>query len=149
MKLNIEPVAQTWHELNALLHDYFTRTQAKEGLPQLRMNWAAYTELNEAGGIVLLTARDGDKLIGFVMYHVFPHLHHMGVINAACDIIAVDVDARGQGIARALMAHAEPVLRNRGVQYITHQFRTCYDTEPLFPKLGYKLFEQGYLKELN
>jgi GNAT superfamily N-acetyltransferase len=73
----------------------------------------------------------------------------MGVVCAACDILAVDVDARGQGIARALMEFAEPILRERGVKIVTHQFRVIYDVEPLFPKLGYRLAEQGYMKEIS
>jgi hypothetical protein len=48
-----------------------------------------------------------------------------------------------------MMEFAEPILKKRGANYVTHQFRTCYDTEPLFPKLGYRLIEHGYLKELN
>jgi GNAT superfamily N-acetyltransferase len=150
VNVHTEQVDSVFHELDDLLEDYFARTVAKEGLPPLRMNWLAYIELNNRGDLILFTARDHwDDLLGFVMYHIHPHLHHMGVIGAACDILAVNVDQRNNGIATELIERAEPVLRNRGVQYVTHQFRTCYDVKPLFPKLGYKLIEQGYMKEIG
>lgn len=143
-------VEAVWDEMDALLHDYFARTIAKDGLPKLDMNWPAYIMLNNDRHLLLFTARDaGSSLLGFVMYHIVPHLHHIGIVNAACDIMAVGVDYRGRGIAHRMMEHAEPVLRTAGVHFITHQFRTCYDTEPLFPSLGYRLIEKGYLKELN
>jgi GNAT superfamily N-acetyltransferase len=149
MDLQIEPIVQVYPQLDALLQDYFMRTIASEGLPPLRMNWLAYSNLCQSGNLILMTARENHTLLGFVMYHIYPHLHHIGVINAACDILAVGVDHRGKGIGRKLMAEAEPVLRARGVRFITHQHRTDYDVEPLFPKLGYRLIEQGYLKELS
>jgi GNAT superfamily N-acetyltransferase len=151
MEVWLESVAERYEQLDELLKDYFAKTIAKEGLPPLRMNWPAYIMLNDRNDLLLFCARgiDDGNLLGFVMYHIHPHLHHVGVINAACDILAVRVDARGRGVARTLMYEAEPVLRDHGVQYITHQFRTCYDVEPLFPKLGYKLIEQGYVKKVN
>ena len=144
-----EAVQECYQQLDELLKDYFAKTVAKEGLPPLRMNWHAYITLNKQNHLLLFTARDdNDELVGFVMYHVHPHLHHMGTINASCDILAVHVDERGKGVATTLMREAERVLKDNGVHFITHQFRTCYDTEPLFPKLGYRLIEQGYLKEI-
>jgi GNAT superfamily N-acetyltransferase len=151
MIFSIEPVAQAYSQLDGLLQDYFARTKAKEGLPPLHMQWRTYIELEKAGSLMVLTARDDKcELLGFVMYHIYQHLHHTGVINAACDILAVRLDQRNKGIGRALVENAEPLLRSRGAQFVTHQFRTCYEEEePLFPKLGYKLIEQGYLKELS
>jgi GNAT superfamily N-acetyltransferase len=105
--------------------------------------------LSAADALLLVTARDDGRLVGFVMYLVVPHMHHIGSTIAACDILAVDVDARGRGIARKMMAIAEPMLRERGASYVTHQFRICYDVKPLFPKLGYQLVEQSYMKELR
>src|SRR4249920_1748534 len=104
MDIAIESVTQAWPDLDKLLHDYFERTIAKEGLPPLRMNWLAYVELDNRGDLIAVTARGKDhELLGFIMYHIYPHLHHMGVVNAACDIIAVGVDYRGAGIARRMM----------------------------------------------
>jgi GNAT superfamily N-acetyltransferase len=149
VEIAIEPVHGTWRELDILLHDYFSRTKAKEGIPPLRMNWDVFIKLNEQGHVMLFTARDGERLVGFALYYIHAHLHHMGMMAASCDILAVDVDHRGKGIATAMLKYAEHVFRNRGIDFITQGSRTCYDVEPLFPKLGYRLIEQGYMKELN
>jgi GNAT superfamily N-acetyltransferase len=140
-------VRDVFEELDVLLHDYFRRSEAAEDIPPLNMNWRAYMQLNDQYALRLFTART-DRLLGFVMYHVHEHLHHIGSINASCDILSVHLDARRKGVAQKLMEFAEPVLRASAVTHITHQFRTCYTAKPLFPKLGYKLIEYGYMKEL-
>jgi GNAT superfamily N-acetyltransferase len=151
MDIEQEHVQEVYQELDELLHDYFEKTIAKEGLPILNMDWRSYFELQKREHLMLLTARDDyrGRLMGFVMYYIYPHLHHKGFICAACDILAVRLEQRGRGIGMLLMEHAEPLLKDHRVRYITHQFRVCYDTAPLFPRMGYKLIEQGYLKELD
>lgn len=150
MEIEQEHVMEVYQEMDELLHDYFEKTIAKEGLPILNMDWRAYIELQRREHLILTTARDTrGRLLGFVMYYIYPHLHHKGFICAACDILAVRVEHRGRGIAQTLMEASEPLLKEHKVRYITHQFRVCYDTAPLFPKMGYKLIEQGYLKELD
>lgn len=149
MHLREERVDKTYEELDELVRDYYATTVASEDVPPIDFNWPVYCALQETGMLVLVTARSSGKLVGFVIYHIFPHLHHRSKINAACDTLAVNTRYRSLGIGRALMEHAEPILKKLEVNYVTHQFRTCYKSKPLFPKLGYKLIEQGYLKELD
>jgi GNAT superfamily N-acetyltransferase len=127
----------------------FASTKAISGLPPLNVDWL-YITLCRRNELLLFTARDeSDKLLGFAMYYVHRHLQHKDHTNAACVTLLVRMDQRGKGVGKALMHEAEAVLKDRGVNYITHQFRTCYDVEPLFPKLGYRLVKYAYMKELN
>jgi GNAT superfamily N-acetyltransferase len=134
--------------MNELVHDYFDKTQAKENLPPLDMDWPTYIEMERNGNVVVVGAYDNERLVGFVMYVVAPNLHHRTLKCAACDIIGVRPEYRNQHIARHLMAVAEKRMRDAGVHYISHQFRTDYETEPLFGKLGYDLIEQCYRKRI-
>ena len=150
MRLQKEQIVVVHPLLDKLLHDYFKRTDAKNGVPPLVMNWPLYVELARQGHLVVFTARAPvNKLVGVAMYHVHSHPHHMGHMCAACDILAVDVDQRGKGIGRALVEYAETALRELDVRVMLHMFRTQYDVDPLFPKLGYKLHEQVYMKEIG
>ena len=104
MKLRVEKMNDTWVELDALVHDYYERTQAKEGMPPLRFNWPTYFMYEELGNTKLCTARHekSGQLFGFVMYLISPHPHHIGVLYALCDTLAVGVYFRGQSIGRTV-----------------------------------------------
>jgi GNAT superfamily N-acetyltransferase len=136
-------------EMERLTKAYYEATEAATDMPPLDFDWDTFLALQDRGMLVLVTARDEDILVGFNLYVLHRHLHH-AVWVASCDGLSVDHNYRGRGIAKSLMLHAEPILRNYRVNMVTHNFRTCYpeDTSPLFPKLGYKIIQQTYMKEL-
>jgi len=136
--------------MDYIVHHYYAVGGHKvAGLqPPIDIAWDKLQRLEEEGHTLTVGAIDDVSLIGFVLYLIINHLHHQTVKIALCDILAVSPNHRGRGIGRALMKHAEPLLCNEGVKQVAHGFRTCYDEEPLFPKLGYRLIEQTYAKEL-
>jgi GNAT superfamily N-acetyltransferase len=135
--------------MQEILDEYWPATAAGKDMPPLDMNWSFYDLLAQNGKLLVVTARDDDYMEGFVMYVVSHLPHHKSIVGATCDILATRLGSRNMGIGRMVMTEAENMLRVIGARYITHQFRTCYTDEPLFPKLGYKLYEQSYMKELT
>jgi GNAT superfamily N-acetyltransferase len=136
-------------ELSALFTAYYSVTPAHTGQPPYDFNWAVFRAVQDANMLLITVARDEDNsLCGAALYIITEHSHHRGWIIAECDTLAVDHNKRGKGIGRGLYAYTETQLRDRGVKLITNRFRVCYDVEPLFPKLGFKLAEQVYMKEI-
>jgi len=148
MEINREPLRNALNEVEALLLDYFARTNAQEGQPQLDMDWHAFLRIEENGKLMLMTAREDVELRGFAVYVFYPHLHHAHSIWAMCDILAVDPDHRGKGIATAIVQAAMTRFKVMGIDQIVHGFRTVYDTTPLFEKLGFTCIEHIYRKAL-
>lgn len=142
--LNDEVVA----EVEALTKEYYAKTEAQEDLPPLDYNWPVFYGLQQAGMLVMTTARDNDKLVGFTWYIMSPMLHHKTVKAAEADALVVDMHYRGKGIGKALYFYTEEILRALGVQYVVNHFRTCYTAEPIFPKLGFSLRGYAYGKRL-
>lgn len=137
------------HEVDALLLDYFERTEnAQKGQPKLNMNWAELIRIEGNGNLCLFTAREDEKLQGFAMYVLIKHLHHANTMWALCDILAVNPDVRGQGIATRMVEYACGKFKRMGVDYIVHGYRTVYGVTPLFPKLGFTCIEHSYMKAL-
>jgi len=149
MHIAKEQLIDTVMDLDALIRDYFARTKAQDGIPPLRMNWKFYTDLAVAGRLTIFTARDDtDALLGFAMYILGHHPQHAGMPYAMCNTLAVDVSHRNQGIGTLLVEAALAHFKGTDIKMVMHGYRTIYDTEPLFPKLGFDLMEHIYMKVL-
>lgn len=151
MKYCVETLTpELQQEVHALISRYYPVTAASDGQPPFNYRWEVYTFLESGDQTLTVTARDEDgTLCGFVMYLFMEHPHHRGLRVAQCDGIAVDMTKRGQGIGRMLYTVAESVLIELGINRVTHHHHLAYNTTPLFPKLGFTLSEQVYVKELG
>lgn len=98
---------------------------------------------------MLVTALDEEKLAGFILYTVFVHPHHPDSMLGLCSFLIVDPRYRGQKLATRMIEYAMGELKRRGCTHIMHNRRMVYDVKPLFPKLGFDLFEESYIKELK
>jgi GNAT superfamily N-acetyltransferase len=149
MDIQKEQLVDTVMELDALIRDYFARTKAQEGIPPLRMNWKFYTDLAVANRLAVFTARTDDgALLGFAMYILGHHPQHGGMPFAMCNTLAVDVSHRSQGVGTLLVEAALAYFKDTDIKMVMHGYRTIYDAEPLFPKLGFDLIEHIYMKVL-
>jgi|KBSMisStaDraftv2_1062788.scaffolds.fasta_scaffold63971_3 GNAT superfamily N-acetyltransferase len=149
MQIKREHLERCLNEVDALLNDYFERTEnAQKGQPKLEMNWAEIMRIENNGKLALFTAREGNQLQGFAMYVLIKHLHHASTHWAMCDILAVNPDVRRQGIATAMVEHALSKFKHMGIDYVVHGYRTVYGVTPLFPKLGFTCIEHAYMKAL-
>lgn len=135
--------------MEALVRDYYARTIAHEGMRPLNFKWAAYKGLEAAGMCKLFTACTANgRMQGFSLYVVQLHMHHDDQVVAQCTLIGVRPECRSQGIGRKLIEYAEHWFKGHGVTHMVHHHRVIYDVKPLFERIGFKLEELGYVKEL-
>ena len=143
-------IAQYKGQCQELVKDYYKTTIAGYGMPKLDFAWPTYEILERDRRSLLVVAIDGAELVGFALYHIFPHLHHKDeLLIGQSDMIGVRPSLRGKGIGRKLIEKAEELLRARGCTNMVHQHRKIYEVEPLFAKLGFKPIEVSYMKELR
>lgn len=137
-------------EMDAMFDAYYMTTMAHTDIPLYDYDWPLYYALHDAGKIVMTTARLASSgfLVGVSMYIVMHTPHHRTVVTAECDGISVDPAFRGHGIAERMIAYTLPLLKDRGVKQVFNRYRVCYNTKPLFEKLGFCVTEHVYMKEL-
>lgn len=137
-------------EMLELADTYFTQTDAHKDLPPLDMKWETYETLKQLGMLVIFTAREEGKLLGFNMYAVTEHPHHRGCLMANCDALSVRLDARSKGVGRKLVDYATPRLREMGVQRMVHHERQYNNRPALFETIpGFRLADRVYWKDLS
>jgi GNAT superfamily N-acetyltransferase len=119
-----------------------------DAMPPYMIKWDQYLTVHDT--ILSATARDfdDDSLLGFIIYNVYEHPHHTGMIVGFCTIIMSHPEHRGEGIGKAMCAFMEPHLKDAGVTTVLHGHRLMYNTKPMFESLGYSLVDHIYAKEI-
>jgi len=129
-------VEKHWHEVG--VH--------KEDVP-LSVDYEKYRTLEAQGILKLISARQGDRLVGYASFLVLPHLHYSRTLHALNDAIFVDPAVRGAGIK--LIREAERGLADMarpGSVRIVYHVKHAVEAErgtlgPVFERLGYRAFE--------
>src|SRR5205823_9505634 len=97
--------------------------------------WRQSLAVADAGGRVILGAREDGQLIATVTLHLDcpPNQPHRGEIAK----MMTRVSRRGRGVARALMVEAERIARERGRTLLTLDTAAEEGAGPFYEKLGF------------
>ena len=121
-------------ELSRLYVDY--RVFYGEAPEEERAASFILERLKQSSGLYFL-AWDGGDAIGFM--HLMPSTNTLAMRPIwLLEDLYVDVSARGQGIATALLSHAEVFARSTGAERLT--LATAHDNlaaQHIYKKLGY------------
>ena len=110
--------------------------------PDVDTFWA----LEDAGLLLIVTARDGKRMVGYHVSIVRPHLHYKHSLTAYADMYFIHPDYRQGMTGVRLFKYLEGVLRERGVERIYQGTKIHKDMGRLFERLGYKETERLYVK---
>jgi ribosomal protein S18 acetylase RimI-like enzyme len=130
-------IAATTKHLNELTRLYVAyRVSYGEAPEEERAATFILDRLKESSGRYFLAWNGGDA-VGFV--HLMPSTNTLAMRPIwLLEDLYVDVSARGQGVARALLSHAEAFARSTGAERLT--LATAHDNlaaQNIYKKTGY------------
>lgn len=105
-----------------------------------------FRALEDAGLLLIVTARDGEKMVGYHVSIVRPHLHYKQSLTAYADMYFIHPDCRQGMTGVRLFKYLEERLRERGVERIYQGTKVHKDMGRLFERLDYKETERLYVK---
>lgn len=105
-----------------------------------------FRALEDAGLLLIVTARDGEKMVGYHVSIVRPHLHYKQSLTAYADMYFIHPDYRQGMTGVRLFKYLEERLRERGVERIYQGTKVHKDMGRLFERLDYKETERLYVK---
>lgn len=83
---------------------------------KLDLDITRYKILAQQGVLVIVTARDEGKLIGYYSSIVQPHIHFATIPFGMADAYVVHRAYRGKGIGARMFAHVEKLWRDKGAK---------------------------------
>ena len=110
---------------------------------KLAPNVEQYILLQEAGVLKNIALLDGDKIVGYSVILVQPHLHYRHDLFAFVDVIYVDKEHRNSRAGVKLINATEELCRELGVSVLT------YHTKPNHPAIEKLLYRKDYVHMEN
>ena len=136
------------HELSQLIQEHYQEVASAPGKVVLEPAWDRFEALEAAGLLKVLTARDGDALVGYVIHIIAPSLHYRDLIQAHDDAHFLKKTHRKGFAAIKMLKAAEEMLRKYGVGSVSYHTKNREDINrgTVFKRLGYKAHETIYTK---
>jgi GNAT superfamily N-acetyltransferase len=140
----VEPFPPFLEEVKPILPIHWEELALHKEKVPLDPQYNVYLERDAQGGVILVTAREDGKLIGYFVGFIAPGLHYQTCLTCTMDIFYVHPDHRGGGTGYHLFKSAEKELKRRGVQRLFVGSKLHKDASWLFEKLGYEEVERYY-----
>lgn len=125
-------------EVAPLLEMHFAEVGSdRESMP-LKVDWPRYYAMEEAGVLVVCTARSDGKLVGYSAFFLYEHPHHEGKLVAHNDVLFLHPDYRRGLAGRLLMQFSEFHLKQRGVHKVMWHVTYANDFSRVLYRMGYR-----------
>ncbi len=134
---------------NAADRGALARDRAAPGHNTAQSNWQQYCRLEEEGKLHVYTAREDEKLVGYFVMIVVPHLHYSDHSFAHNDVIYVDPAYRKGFTAWRLIKFATEQLELAGVSVMMINIKRHKPFDKLLQRLGFTETESIYSKRLG
>lgn len=153
MIIKEESLTATLDELKPLFDPHWRELALDQDKVPLDPQYDIYLARDALGEVLLVTARDNGKLIGYFIGFVAPGLHYKTCLTLTMDIFWIHPDYRGEDslskmeelfVGEELFKVAHAAAKMRGVQRIFVGSKLHKDASFLFEQLKYREVERYY-----
>jgi GNAT superfamily N-acetyltransferase len=108
-----------------------------------------YALLEEQNALTITTARENEKLIGYVVSIRTTHLHHYKLTTASPSLYYVLSEYRRRCIGSTLFRYTQDVLKAQGVMLFIVGAKTYLPYQVVFEHLGFHAIETVFIKRID
>jgi len=146
---HVERMRDIHEELKPLIENHWKEVALNQGTINLNVNWDAFFQMDDDGRLHCSTAREGDKLVGYFVNIIVPHLHYADHLFSHNDAIYVDPSYRKGFTAWRLIKFAEEQLTIAGVSVMMINTKMHKPFDRLLQRLNFVGTETIYSKRLG
>jgi hypothetical protein len=108
----------------------------KQHIP-LAPDWTRYTKIAELGSLLVVGARDKDKLVGYSVFYISEMMHYMTTLSASNDVVYLAPEYRTGFAGVKLIKASETALKARGVTKVIWHVKFAKDFRKILYRMGY------------
>jgi len=116
---------------------------------KLNFNDEEYNRLAEQGNLVIVTARDKEKVVGYHWSFLKNHIRYQDSLTATTDGFFLHPDYRKGFNGINLFKFVEKTLKDMGVERMVTGFKTSHDKSKIFEYLNWDRQEIIYTKYIG
>lgn len=148
-EVQVEPWSQAVEEMEELFPAHWAELARFQDKIALKCDRERYAALEQAGALLLITARVDKKLIGYFVAFLFPHPHYFGSgLWAMTDMYFVLPEYR-TGTGLKLFVAFEEMARAKGVTQAVTSCKVHEDHSEFLLKLGWSWTDKTFQKHLK
>ena len=132
-----------------LLQEHWDEVALNKDKIKINPDWDAYYALEEQGKLKVFTARDGEKLVGYFVVFVSPHIHYKDHLFAKNDLIYLAPSHRKGFTGIKLLKFAEGCLKADGVSVLVVNTKNHRPFHKIMQFLGFSPSETLYSKYIG
>jgi len=145
----VESVKERLDEFKHLLPLHWEELALNKDKVPLAPQWHVYAQREDAGQLLLVTAREEGEIIGYFIGFIAPGLHYETCLTCTMDIFYIRKDKRNGRAGIKLFQFVESELKRRGVQRWFVGSKIHADASPLFKYLKFDPVETYFSKWLG
>jgi hypothetical protein len=108
-----------------------------------------YQQMEDLGILLVLTARSGERLAGYLLSFLMPHLHYKSSGKMAITDMYFMLPEFRRGTGAQLFLEWERVLRSRSIKLAMTSCKVHQDHSRLFTRLGWTHSDNTFVKLLS
>lgn len=137
-------------EAQELLYKHWQELANNKDSIKLSTDRIKYQQLQDAGILKNIVVYKDNKIIGYSVLLIQPHLHYSNNVYAYVDVIYVDKEYRVTSVGAKLLILTEKLAKEEGADVILHHAKphVAMIVSPL-KKLGYTVYEEIYGKKVQ
>jgi len=143
MEYKIEKIEDNLEAIKPLIESYWEEVDERREDTSGNIDYSIYLRLEELDLAFLVTAKEEEELIGFIVYIVSP-CTHTSVLKTTAEILFVKEEYRGGSIAAKMVEKLEECAPKDS--YIFFTLKTEFPHNKLISSLGYSHVENVYMK---
>lgn len=141
-----EPFEELWPDLQEHLTSHWEEASSMKEF-KLNFDYDLFVHLENEGSLFCASARDGDKLVGYVIDFIRYHVHYKHVKVAIADAYYIAKPYRAK-CARGLTRFTEKCEREMGVYSRITRSKKVNNAGKFFELMGYVEAEVSWIKRL-
>jgi hypothetical protein len=138
MEIGIELYSEKLVEdIKPLLELHYQELTLNKEHIKLDPDWHKYSILAKNKSLVVITARDQGKLVGYSVFFITNHLHYQQNKMANNDVLFLHEDYRKGTTGIKLIKESEKALKDLGIIKILWHIKFAKDFRKILYRLGY------------